>query len=383
MLHHELVDVRVEEQNLVPLDLEVLEVRRYLSLTPAARRDEVVNLFLVVGHPGHVLVQRDLRVTRLVVLLTFHRLGAGLEPQKRSQRILVQVRLIAADALLQEHAHLAVPLDVLLRLLLRALAEELEHALGDDIPEPADQVAILQRLSRDVEGYVLAVHDAAHPTHELRQQTPRVLLDQHPSAVQREAALVAVELLPREPSFGVIRRGEEERSNRQRGIRGEVKPERGGVDGAAHEAVERGGVLVGHLGRAFGPQRVDGVGPFAVEGNRETDECAVFLQHGFNRPLRRRQGFVLLLDVQRDACAACWGLVGPVADRTGRDGIRTVALGAPFMSFPIPYAREHVHAVGHHERGVEPDSELADDVRGCRVGGGLVLILGVLVRLAG
>mmetsp|Transcript_948 Transcript_948/g.3505 ORF Transcript_948/g.3505 Transcript_948/m.3505 type:complete len:389 (+) Transcript_948:1522-2688(+) len=373
--------MRIQVENLVALTLEVLKVGRYLSLLPASGCDEVVDILLTLRHALHVLIQRDLRVPRLVVAVGLDGFGARLKAQQRGQRVLIHVGLIAADTLLEEHAHLAVPLDVLLGLLLGALAQELEHPLGDDVAQPADQVAVLEGLARYVQGHILAVDHAPDPAHELGQQPSRILLDQHSAAVQAQTALVALELPPREPSLGVVRGRKQKRSDGERRVGGKVQPERGSVDGAAHKPVERGGVLVAHLTRALGPQRVDGVCPLSVQRDGEAHECAVLLEHRLDRPLRRRQGLVLLLDVEHDPRPPRGCLTVAVSHLARRDGVRPVARAAPPVRQPVTRARVHVNLVRHHEGGVEPDAKLADYVRRRGAGGGGLVVFGVTGNL--
>ena len=151
-----------------------------------------------------------------------------------------------------------------------------------------------------------------------------------------------------------------------------MQTERGRVQRTTHEPVEGHRVLVAHLARAFGPQRVDVVRSFAVERDGEADEGGVLSKRRLHRPLRRSHRLFALFDVEHDTRAARRRAVVSVADFARRDDVFAVARATPSVPDAVPDGGEHVHSVGHHERRVKTHTELTDDVRGGGVCGGFL-----------
>mmetsp|Transcript_7220 Transcript_7220/g.23104 ORF Transcript_7220/g.23104 Transcript_7220/m.23104 type:complete len:257 (-) Transcript_7220:1125-1895(-) len=156
-VHDKLVNGRVAKEHLGVASAKAFVVRRRLGCRPR-RRDNVVHGLLTRRHSGHVLVQRR-HLSRL-------RLGR-LEPQQLGQVILV--RLIAANAFLQKRPKLLEKGNVVLGLGASLFGEEAEEATREDDREAAHQRLVLQCLTGDVEGDVLAVYHATHEPHPVRQ----------------------------------------------------------------------------------------------------------------------------------------------------------------------------------------------------------------------
>ena len=129
------------------------------------------------------------------------------------------------------------------------------------------------------------------------------------------------------------------------------------IPGLAGKLIEGLVLFVTDLRLVFQPQRLDLVDPLAVEQNRKSNKVAV----GFDQMLHPRLGRVLraiLLEVHHDLRSAL------LTRRIG-DLISAHAVTRPHQLAAIstPAARMHAHLVGHHERGIKPDTELTDHVR--------------------
>ena len=195
---HELVDVRVQEEHaLVPARAHRLQVGARLRLLAPARRHEVYTSFCDSG-------MRSTYASKDVKAPSFKPVAPAFEAKQRHQGIFVQVALVPADALLEEHAELRVPRrPCLLRLALRLVREPLDDAPRDDLAEAAYQRRVLRGLARHVQRDVLAVDHAADEPQERGEHVPRVLLNQHASlAVERDAAAVARPPAPPNPRSG-------------------------------------------------------------------------------------------------------------------------------------------------------------------------------------
>ena len=96
VLHDKLVDVRVQEEHLVPSRARRLEVRTRLRLLAPARRHQVVHLLLRRWHALDVRVQGRQAGAFPVRAFLFQ---TALEAKQRHECVFVQVALVAADAL--------------------------------------------------------------------------------------------------------------------------------------------------------------------------------------------------------------------------------------------------------------------------------------------
>ena len=136
--------------------------------------------FLVGGHGLEVLGQRD------------HLLLLGAVEQQQVSQLVFEHAVAGVDAVLQAAAEVLEELlvggAVVLQHLLQLARDLLLHLAGDGV----QLVVLLQRLTRDVEREVLAVHDAADEVVVVGQQVLALLHDQHVGAVQLQALLVVL-----------------------------------------------------------------------------------------------------------------------------------------------------------------------------------------------
>ena len=91
-----------------------------------------------------------------------------------------------------------------------------------------------------------------------RGHVPRVLLNQHASAVERDAAAVARAACASEPALGVLESSAAKSKDRTVSgrVRGEVQRRRGGLRGtASDEPIKRRRVFVAHFAFVLRPQR--------------------------------------------------------------------------------------------------------------------------------
>ena len=278
---------------------------------------------------------------------------------------------------------------VVLQHLLQLARDLLLHLAGDGV----QLVVLLQRLTRDVEREVLAVHDAADEVVVVRQQVLALLHDQHVGAVQLQALLVVL-------AVQVVRRAAGDEQQRVVGQRAlSVDGERGGRVGEVVEGllVELVVLFLLYVGLAALPDRhhgVDGLdlsvlfvlGLVVVAGilglgllaglrnlhaHRVAHVVAVALDEVLQAVLAEELVEVLLVGVvlqgQDD--------VGAVALALGLlDGVALDAVGFPGPGLIAAVGlRHHAHGLCHHERAVEAHAELADDVDV------VALLLGVLL----
>ena len=299
-----------------------------------------------------------------------------LEAQQRSDARLVAE--ILADAFLQHLPELAPEDDVVLLAVLGHVLEHREHALGAAFPDRLHVAALLEDLARHVERQVVGIDDALHEAQVGRHQLLRIGHDEHAAHVQADAvALLAVPQVER----GAARHEEKLR-----------------VLGAALDAVVRIGerrvrivaevpvelVVVLLLELRLGPQpqsarlvdRLPFVGlnhllgilvPLGLaHANRQRDVVRVVAHDA-------AQLVVLQERVELVAFVAVGGVVAQVEGHVGaarssldplhRELARAVRGPAhALVGRQAGAAAFNDNALGHDERRVEPDAELADQV---------------------
>ncbi len=172
---------------------------------------------------------------------------------------------IHRGALLEENAEFLVEGVESLGPILGFLLEELQEALRDDLAQFLDERLVLHRLARDVQGQVLAVHDALQEPEPLGQELLWFGIDQDLAAVQRHGGFE-----PGEAEFlGIFLRDEQQRVDGQRGVGAEVQAKARRLVGVGLELVEFRVFLVLDLVLVAQPERLDRVDPLAIEIDRE------------------------------------------------------------------------------------------------------------------
>ena len=379
-LEAELVDVLRAQQHVVALAEHRVHDRQLRQAVDAVAGG-VVDGLLVGGHGLEVLGQRD------------HLLLLGAVEQQQVGQLVFEHAVAGVDAILQAAAEVLEELlvggAIVLQHLLQLAGDLLLHLAGDGV----QLVVLLQRLTRDVEREVLAVHDAADEVVVVGQQVLALLHDQHVGAVQLQALLVVL-------AVQVVRRaaGDEQQriiGQRSLGVDGERSSRVGEVvEGLLVELVV---LFLLYVGLAALPDRhhgVDGLdlgvlfvlglivvasilGLGLLAGLRNLHAhgvahvVAVALDEVLQAVLAEELVEVLLVGVvlqgQDD--------VGAVALALGLlDGVALDAVGFPGPGLVAAVGlRHHAHGLRHHERAVEAHAELADDVDV------VALLLGVLL----
>ena len=103
---------------------------------------------------------------------------------------------------------------VVVVLVLGDLVEELDALLDQVLLDDLEDLVLLQHLARDVEGQILAVHDALHEGQPLGDELLAVVHDEHPPHVQLDvvALLPARTVVPRNVSTDFMLRRPPHRS---------------------------------------------------------------------------------------------------------------------------------------------------------------------------
>mmetsp|Transcript_23684 Transcript_23684/g.67877 ORF Transcript_23684/g.67877 Transcript_23684/m.67877 type:complete len:618 (-) Transcript_23684:487-2340(-) len=240
LLHAVLVDrVRHVEHLVVALLAALDEGRRLDRLLGLAR--DVVDVLLRLGHARDVVLERGHLVARLgrVVHEQLGELGA--------------VARVLVDAELDVLGELLVKLLEVLGVLLD-LAEELDRLLDDVLLDDLEDLVLLQRLARDVEGQVLRVDDALDKGEPLGDQVLAVVHDEDAADVELDVARVL--LLGLEEVEGRALGHEEDRGELELALDGEVLDGEVLLPVVGERLVEGAVLLLGHL---LGLARPDGL----------------------------------------------------------------------------------------------------------------------------
>ena len=228
---------------------------------------------------------------------------------------------------------------------------------------------MLQRLARDVELQVLGVDHAAHEAQVAGHQPFHVLGDEHPPHVELHAM----------PALRVVQierlraRHEQERLIRHHAFRPDVQARPGLVEGVRDVVIELLVLLVGDLRFGAGPQRARLVDLLRRLRAAVVLRLAVGLGLG---PEQDRDGDVVRV-VAHDLAQAplveeLLGVVAQVQDHRGparrrvrgldREAAAAVGLPAPGVLL-AGLARDDLDLTRDHERGIEADPELPDQVQ--------------------
>ena len=324
-------------------------------------------------------------------------LGVGrLEEQQLGQLVLVVE--VLADALLDGAAELVPEGAVALRLAVLELRQPVEHLLDQALAYGADQPVALEHLARDVERQVGGLDHALDEAQIARQERLAALHDHHPLDVELEAGLEA----DVEEVVGRLGRDEQQRLvlepplGPERDVLHRVVPVVGDV------LVELGVLLVADLGLWLGPDGRAGVDRglldhplldlrvlghavlvpldllvLGLQDDRVGDEVGVALDHPLQDELVGEVVdpglFVDRLEMEGDGGAAVLRL--GVRDRV-LAGAFGLPAGAGLLAGP---AGHQLDPVGGHERRVEADAELADELQQGLLGLGLLEALDQLL----
>merc|ERR1719370_223986 len=137
---------------------------------------DVVNVLLVLLHPGHVVPKTCEFVPR----------GRGVVPQESSQ--LLTIRRVLMNAKLQVLAELFIELLEVV-LVLSHLLDQLHHLLHQVLPDHLEDLVLLEHFSRNIKGQILAVNDALDEVEVLGDEVFTVVHDEHPPDVQLDVVL--------------------------------------------------------------------------------------------------------------------------------------------------------------------------------------------------
>ncbi len=236
----------------------------------------------------------------------------------------------------------------------------------------ADDRVVLQHLARHVERQIRRIHHAFHEPQPARQQKVDVVADEDVAHVKRKSAL----LLRHEEVHRRLLRDEQERLELDRALAGERNRLERILEIVRQVLVEFGVLLRLHILLGALPQRharVEGLGLvlFAallvlgllvlrrvrlLEVDRVGDEVRIFLHQVGDAPAVE----ILLLvraQVQRDRRAEARPF-------RVRNRVAPAHIGLPAeRRVRAALFRDDRHLVRHHERRVEPDAELSDQLR--------------------
>ena len=272
-------------------------------------------------------------------------------------------------ALLHEAAVLAREEGEVLGAVLLHVGELAEDLADERLADAAHGRVVLEHLAGDVERQVGALHDAAHEREVAGEQLLDVVADEDAAHVELQAELgVRVEQV-----VGRGARDEHERLELGRALGGDADRGERGLAVVGDVLVERLDLLGRRLGLGLLPDGLHGVDLLGLlrlgvlvlfvrllaRVGAQEDRIGEVVRVGADELLEAPRVEVLLrvvAQVQDDRRA-----VGRVVVR-GLQVVLALAVGGPLHAVGAAAAGRHVHAVGDHERGVEADAELADEL---------------------
>jgi len=395
-----LIDRIDQVENLEALLLQAFQERRSGNALDGLAGD-VVDIFLAFLHAIDVLLQGDGLLAGL----------GGLVAKEISD--LGTVGGILMDTELQVLAELLVELHVVI-LVLGDLVEELKALLDEVLLDDAEDLVLLERLTRDVQRKIFGIDNTLDEGEPLRDDVLAVVHDEDTTHVQLDvvALLLAFEHVERGTAGGEQERFELELAFHGEVLDGEVVLPVVG-DGLVESAILFGGdviglahpdglllvelfPLVGHLldllgllflffgffgfinlfdlwlitifllfAFLFGFLLLFGIGVsdflfgalLTVELDRETDELGMLLDEVLKAALLEVLGLILLhvkndLGTALDFAVSFLVILG--------DGERTTSGGLPDVLFVIDISGDDGHLVGNQVGRVETDTELAN-----------------------
>ena len=363
------VELSIEQEHGVALVLCSLDVAVLLVLVGGIEVDEIAVLVLLACLDER-LVFVEGKVFALRVLHQRELLGAVIEI------------LLRQDAVVDEELQVVPFLLVGLAILVEDGLQAVAHLLCDVGGDLLHLAVALQIAARDVQRNIGRVDDAVQQREELRHDALHLVGHKHLVAVELNLVLLQFER--------VLDAGEVEDTRQIEGIVDvEVNPEQRLVLHGIECAIERLVVLVLQRRRGLRPQRLHiiynvvlgGVHHLLLvarpllllaEGDGHGQELAVFLQQALNL-LLVEELLAVVVDVEDDVSppfqrrACCDGFViRRIVNLEGR-----AAVAAPLHSLGafLVALGDDFHLLRHHERAVEAQAEVADDVVG------LILVL--------
>merc|ERR1712066_607771 len=336
---------------------------------------DVVDVVLALLHAVHVLLEAYLLIARL----------GGVETQELSD--FGAVGGVLVDAELQALAELLVELLVVV-LLLGDLSEHLQALLHEVLLDHAENLVLLEGLTRDVQGQVLRVDDALDHVQPLGHELLAVVHDEDTAHVQLDVVAL---LLALEQVEGRAPRHEQESAELELALNAEVLHGKVVLPLVAHlldllgllllflllllliDLLDLGLVTLGTI-LLLGLLLVLTVsdlllaGLLDVELDGETDELTVLLDQILEAPLLEELGLVFL-QVADDLGAALDLAVHHLGVLL--HGERAASARLPNVLLIIVVLADHTDLVCDKVRRVEADAELADHAHVTTSGHGL------------
>lgn len=336
--HEMAVDHGIEHQHVVAFALGGADIA-------------VLRLFVGGIEPYHVLVLVGLQWGDLVaVFVEFIEFALGILDEGEVVGALGEF-LVGEDAVLHEGFDIA-PFGFVAFLIVKIDFLELVGHLFGDIGADLLHIAIgLEEAAAHVQGDIGAVDHALEEHEVVGHDFLHAVGDEYLAAVELDAVLADLEV--------VFDFGEEQDAGELEGVvHIEVDPEQGLFLEGVEVVIELLIVLVGEFVGGFGPDGVGLVHHFAFKFHFHGEEFAVFGEDMLDA--RGFEEFLGVLgDVQDDVGATVRAI-------TCAEGIGSAAVAGPVHcgGFLLPGLGLDLHGGGHHECGVETETELADDFLG-------------------
>ena len=346
------VKLAVHQKHIIPFVLRRLDESVLLvSVGCIEVNDLLVLVGLILGDGLAVVLQREILAVRVL-------------EQGELQSPLAEL-LVGEHAIFNEQFEV-VPLFLpSVTLVLEYLLQSVGHLLGDVGRDLLDILVGLQVASGDVKRNVRRVDDTVQKRQEVRDDVVHVVGDEHLVAVKLD-----VVLLDRHPVLDL--REVEDSGEVERIVHVQMDVEQRVFLHRVEIPVELHIVLFLQFGRFAGPQRLDlvddvvlvGVDIFAVlpflflaEDDWNRHELAVLVQKLLDLTLRAVVLGGLVVKVKCDDGASLTLVARPHLELR-------VALAAPdhALSAFFPGKRLNRHLLRDHKRGIESQSEVADDV---------------------
>ena len=358
----------------------------HLAQALAVVAGSIIDGLLTLGHGLGVLAERD-------HLLLF---SAPEEQQITKLVRLAAVRVV--NAKLEATAKVLKELLIRLAIVVSHVAEVVRNLLLDAPRDGVKLAVMLQGLAADVERDVFGIHNATNEVVVIRQQVGALLHDHDVGAIKRQALLVILAVQVERRAAG----NKQQRVVLESALGMEADGARRVLEVVERALVELVVILLLHIRGALFPDRRHGVdslellivlvlglvivacifrlGLLAALGYHHLDRIAHVVAVARDKVLEGPFAQVAVIVLAGFAVLAGFIVaqrenhIGAVTRAlAGLDGITLEAIGLPYVRRILAIRAAHnLNALSHHERRVEADAELADDVHG------VALALGVL-----
>ncbi len=322
----------------------------------------------ILSHPiGRVEIHH---IAVLIGLLTLYQSAVFLKRIEFALGILHKAELHRrlAEFFIRQHSILdeypdVVPLVLeVLTVGLEDLFQTRRHLLGDISGDLLHRCIRLQIRTRHIERYVGGIYHTLQKHHEVRHHALHRIGHIHLIAVELYAVFVHLEVV-----FDL--REKQHTGKRKRIVDIQMYPEQRIFLTRIQLVVEIAVVLVGEVGRLFGPCRLGVVNHLVTVGihhlavlpllflarhHRHWQEAAVFSQQRVYFTLLQ-EIFILVIDMQYYIGAA-FGLVGFLH----REFRRAVTFPPYGLRTLFVRQRTDLHLLGYHKRRVKPEAEMTD-----------------------